>query len=237
MYSGMKKNPKKVRMPSVASIVARSYPDQIIGIDNTLPWHLRTDLQLFKKRTQGHAVIMGRKTFESIGKPLPNRLNIILSRNEPDYLYNFKDLKWAPDPSTALMMADIASIYSRKMEFFVIGGEQIYKTFHKFLNRIFVTDVFCGNINGDAKFEVNFDSREGRKTEWIIQKEDDYPKSEFDEYAFRVTEYRRRKPAHRYRVKEELMGRVPDFDKFWEQYELDFAHMQYEDSEQLDFFD
>eukprot|EP01035_Chromulina_nebulosa_P065198 gene65198-89207_t len=80
-------------MPSIASVVARSYPDHIIRIDNSLPWHLKTDLRLFKQRTQGHAVIMGRKTFESIGKPLPNRTNIILSRSEPEYCSDFPSLK------------------------------------------------------------------------------------------------------------------------------------------------
>jgi dihydrofolate reductase len=225
-------------MPSVASIVARSYPDQIIGIDNTLPWHLRTDLQLFKKRTQGHAVIMGRKTFESIGRPLPNRTNIILSRTEPPYLNDFKSLKWAPDPETAFLIADMDYIISGKMEFFVIGGEQIYRTFHKYLNRIFVTDVFCGNINGDAKFEVNFNAARGdKRSEWIIKDEDEYPQTDFDDFPFRVTEYRRRKPEHRYRVKEELMGRTPDIEKFWAQYEMKVKALEDEEANQLDFFE
>lgn len=225
-------------MPSVASIVARSYPDQIIGIENTLPWHLRTDLQLFKKRTQGHAVIMGRKTFESIGRPLPNRSNIILSRAEPEFIRQFPGLKWARDPHTALFLADIESIISGKMEFFVIGGEQIYSVFHHLLNRIFVTDVFCGHINGDAKFAINFDAGRGNKrSEWIIKKEEEYKQSDVDEFPFRVTEYRRRVPEHRYRVKEELMGRAPDIEKFWEQYELKFSNLDETSDAQLDFFD
>nr|WP_254007654.1 dihydrofolate reductase [Rhizobium sp. L1K21] len=208
-------------MPSVASIVARSYPDKIIGIENTLPWHLRTDLQLFKKRTQGHAVIMGRKTFESIGQPLPKRTNIILSRAEPNYLTEFPELRWAPNPETALLLADIDSIISGKMEFFVIGGDQIYQIFEGRINRIFVTDVFCGHINGDAKFETDFDAKtKGKKSEWWIKSEEDFPRSDFDDFPFRVTEYRRRVPFHRYRVKEELMGREPTLDAFWEQYQF-----------------
>jgi len=223
-------------MPSAASIVARSYPDKIIGVDNTLPWHLRTDLQLFKKRTQGHAVIMGRKTFESIGKPLPKRTNIILSRTEPSFLADFPSLKWAPNPETALLLADIESIISENMQFFVIGGDQIYKVFEKYINNIFVTDVFCGNINGDAKFELDFGSRDSEeKSEWIIKAEDDYPKSEFDEYPFRITRYVRRKPFHRYRVKEELMGREPNFALLLERYERRLSETA--DDSQLDFFD
>lgn len=225
-------------MPSVASIVARSYPDKIIGIENELPWHLGTDLQMFKARTQGHAVIMGRKTFESIGRPLPNRTNIVLARSEPEYISEHKGLVWAPDPSTAFLIADMASIISGKMEFFVIGGEQIYKTFHTYLNRIFVTDVFSGPMNGDAKFDVDFDAEaRGNKSEWIIEDEDDFPKSDKDEFPFRITEYRRRRPYHRYRVKEELMGRATNIDAYWEQYEMRLRQLQEEAGEQLDFFE
>jgi dihydrofolate reductase len=232
----MKKNPKRARMPSVASIVARSYPDKIIGIENSLPWHLGTDLQLFRRRTQGHAVIMGRKTFESIGKPLPKRTNIVLSRTEPAFIGEFPEVKWAQDPVTALFFADVDAIISGAKEFFVIGGDQIYKIFERYINRIFVTEVYCGNINGDAKFEMDFDARSrGNKSEWWINAEDEYSKSDRDEYPFRVTEYRRRVPFHRYRAKEEFMGRVPSLESFWEQYAL---KLSFEDGgEQLDFFD
>lgn len=234
----VKKTAKRLPMPSAASIVARSYPDRIIGIDNTLPWHLRTDLQLFKKRTQGHAVIMGRRTFESIGKPLPNRTNIILARSKPDFVDEFPQLRWASNPETALLLADVDSIISGRMEFFIIGGEQIYKTFHGVLNRIFVTDVFCGNINGDAKFDVEFDALpRNPHSEWIIVNEDEYPKTDVDDFPFRVTEYRRRVPTHRYRVKEELMGRLPDMDKYWELHERRVQVSDQHESEQLDLLD
>ena len=239
-----KNKPTSVRMPSAASIVARSYPDRIIGIDNTLPWHLRTDLQLFRKRTQGHAVIMGRKTFESIGKPLPKRENIVLARSEPEFMKDFPELQWADTPETALFLADINSIISGNMEFFIIGGEQIYEVFHRYLNRIFVTDVFCGNINGDAKFDIDFDvdrdvprNKRDKTSEWIIKREDEFPQSESDDFPFRVTEYRRRVASHRFRLKEELMGRVPDMEKYWEQYELRLSEIDVvATDEQLDLF-
>src|SRR5690606_15502893 len=116
-----------------------------------------TDLKHFKHRTQGHAVIMGRKTFESIGHPLPNRQNIILSRKPVD---DRENVRWASDPETALLIADQFSIINLKKEFFVIGGEEIYNLFHKYINVVFLTDVFTGHINGDAKFEKDFDGRE-----------------------------------------------------------------------------
>lgn len=226
----------RVRMPSAASIVARSYPDKIIGIDNQLPWHLKTDLQLFKSRTQDHAVIMGRKTFESIGRPLPNRVNIILSRSRPDFFDVYPSLHWASDPETALYVADVYSIINNKKEFFIIGGEQIYKLFNKFMNRVFVTDVFCGNINGDAKFDVEFDGRAGKRSEWIVKREDEFSKSDVDQYPFRITEYRRRLPLHRYRVKEEAMGRIPNDGDFWLSREMQVKPVEVNDA-QLEFWD
>lgn len=222
-------------MPSATSIVARSYPDNIIGIENRLPWHLRTDLQMFKKRTQGHAVIMGRKTLESIGKPLPNRMNIVLSRTEIKSEHS--NIRWASDPETALLLADVDSIFSGNLEFFIIGGEQIYKIFERFINQVFLTEVFCGHINGDAKFDTDFEKDAvGPKSEWKRGAEDEYPKTEFDQYPFRVTRYERRKPTHRYKSKEEFMGRQPDFFKYFELYETKVKAMDAKNSSQLKFF-
>src|SRR5688572_22376301 len=101
-------------MPSATSVVARSWPDLVIGIENKLPWHLGTDLRHFRKRTEGHAVVMGRKTFESIGRPLPRRQNIVLSRTQiPDQ----KGVQWAPNVETALLIADVFSICNFKKQF------------------------------------------------------------------------------------------------------------------------
>lgn len=198
-------------MPSATSLVARSYPDRIIGVDNALPWHLATDLKHFKSRTQGHAVIMGRKTFESIGRPLPNRRNIILSRHKLD---DAADVKWAPNPETALLLADQYSIINMKKEFFVIGGEEIYNIFHRFINVIFLTDVFSGPINGDAKFEKDFDNRE-----WWFRFEREFPKSDIDDFAFRISCIVRRKPFHRFASKNEFSSDDKDLWDAWTKYE------------------
>jgi len=213
----------KVKMPSATSIVARSYPDNIIGIENRLPWHLKTDLQLFKRRTSGHAIIMGRKTFESLGsRPLPNRTNIVLSRSEVKS--DSRLVQWAKDPETALLLADVSSILSGNLQFFVIGGEQIYQIFEKYINQVYLTEVFCGNINGDAKFETDFEKDAvGSKSEWKRGFEDEYPKTDFDDFPFRITRFERRKPHHRYKSKEEFMGRQPEFDKYFELYEKKVA--------------
>ncbi|MCB9994253.1 MAG: dihydrofolate reductase [Hyphomicrobiaceae bacterium] len=192
---------RKIPMPSVTSIVARSYPDNIIGVDGQLPWHLRTDLLHFKRVTQNHAIIMGRKTYESLGRPLPNRMNIVLSQKEvPDA----QSVRWARDPETALILADTHSILAGQKELFVIGGETIYKLFFKFINRVWLTEVFCGPLNGDAKFEQVFDSQE-----WYPVSERDYSPAENDDWPFRITCLNRRKPLHRMRSREEFLAVDP----------------------------
>ncbi|CAN7377121.1 dihydrofolate reductase [Devosia sp. LjRoot3] len=183
-------------MPSATSIVARSYPDHVIGIENRLPWRLRTDLALFKSRTVGHAIIMGRRTFESLGRPLPGRLNIVLSR-EP--FPEQSNVQWARDVSTALLMADIYAICNLQRQFFVIGGERIYREFSDVINRVWLTEVFSGRINGDAKFDFEFSLND-----WWSHSERDYPATDQDEYPFRITCWVRRKPQHRERFVDEF---------------------------------
>lgn len=226
-------------MPSLSSVVARSYPGNIIGIDNKLPWRLKSDLQFFKKTTLGHTVIMGRRTYESIGRPLPGRTNIILSREEPIYIKENSLLKWAPSVETALFMADVETIISGKKEFFIIGGEQVYKAFHHLINKVYLTEVFCGNINGDASFDVQFETRtpSGEKGEWLIVKETEFPKSEDDQYPFRITEYRRRKPQHRDRLRDEFIRLSPDFRPILHQYELTLQNESENEAEQLPLFE
>ena len=86
-----------------------------IGIRNTLPWHLPEDLAFFKRTTSGHTILMGRKTFESIGRPLPNRRNIVITRN-PEWQH--EGVETASSLSHAIELAGAAEAY-------VIGGAQI----------------------------------------------------------------------------------------------------------------
>jgi dihydrofolate reductase len=179
-----KSKARKIRLPSVSSIVARSYPDMIIGDDNTLPWKLRTDLQHFRRTTDGKAIIMGRKTFESIGKPLPNRYNIVLSRTSGEDRPN---LIWAKDYESALYFADFFSIARGHREFFVIGGAQMYTMFDAFINKVYLTEVFSNMIRGDAKFEIGFDPEI-----WRTIKEEEFPSTNHDQYPFRISVKRKR---------------------------------------------
>lgn len=200
----------RVRMPSVAYLVARSYPDRIIGRDNQLPWHLRTDLRNFREKTLGHAVVMGRKTFESIGKPLPDRINIVLSR-EP--IPESSGVVWARNPESAVYYADLYSIVRMQKEFFVIGGEHIFNIFNDLVNKVWLTDVFTGPINGDAKFDYEFESRE-----WQYFWQRDYSPSEFDEFAFRISFLIRKKSIHRYKVQSQFVRKDFDIALWWDRY-------------------
>jgi dihydrofolate reductase len=200
----------KVQMPSATSVVARSYPDHVIGVENQLPWHLGTDLRQFRRRTEFHAVIMGRKTFESIGRALPRRYNIVLSRSPLD---SDSGVVWADSVETALYLADVYSICNFKTQFFVIGGENIYGSFHRYINKVCLTEVFA-RINGDAKFDLEFN-----KEEWRSYKEVDYPKSDNDDYPFRVTTLLRKKPEHRYRMRDEFRKTDPAVAGFLDRYE------------------
>ena len=122
-------------------ILARSQ-NHVIGNRNQLIWHLPADLKHFKSLTSGHAVIMGRKTYESIGKPLPNRTNIVISRNKK---LQINGIITAGSLKEALAHAKTQG----ETEAFVIGGEQIYKLALPLADKIYLT-VVHQDFDGDA---------------------------------------------------------------------------------------
>jgi len=130
--------------PAISMIVARSR-NHVIGRDNQMPWKISADLQFFKRVTMGHPVIMGRKTWESIGRPLPGRRNIVVSRN----------------PNFQLTGAELASsleeALNRLSEFprvFVIGGEQLFKQAFDIADQLYITEIDLDIEGGDTYFEV-----------------------------------------------------------------------------------
>lgn len=105
-----------------------------IGKDGSLPWHYSADLRFFKEQTTGHAVLMGRRTWRSLGKPLPNRLNIVLSREaeaEPH-----ESLVWLRDAASALALAPYL-----RCDLFIIGGAKVFREFSRSIERWVVTEV------------------------------------------------------------------------------------------------
>ena len=112
-----------------------------IGIKNQLPWHLPEDLAHFKKTTSGHTIIMGRKTFESIGRPLPNRRNVVISRNS----------EWRHENVETYTSIDEAINNCEEAEAFVIGGAEIYQQALNRAHKSIVTEI-QGEFECDAFF-------------------------------------------------------------------------------------
>jgi len=124
------------------SLIVAMAENRTIGINKKMPWHLSADLKKFKKITMGHPIIMGRKTFESIGRPLPGRKNIIISRNA-DYQQEgcevFNNLDKA-----------IQSCHTEE-EVFVIGGATLYESILDKSDRLYVTEI-KKSFEGDTWF-------------------------------------------------------------------------------------
>lgn len=123
-------------------LIAALSENRVIGQNNTLPWHLPDDLKQFKALTLGKPIIMGRKTFDSIGKPLPKRRNIILTRN-PDY--HVEDCEIAHDLPSAL------ALVKDEPEVMIIGGEKIFSLTLPQADTLLLTLVHQ-HIDGDAYF-------------------------------------------------------------------------------------
>ena len=132
-------------MTDVAIIVAVA-DNGVIGRDNTLPWHLPEDLRYFKQVTLGKPVVMGRKTFESIGRPLPGRTNIIITRN-PQFIAAGIEIVNSLD--AALELADRIARRNGVAETVVIGGAEIYRSALSRANRLYLTEVHAA-VEGDA---------------------------------------------------------------------------------------
>lgn len=124
------------------SIIVAASENNVIGKDNQLLWHLPDDLRHFKRTTRGHAVIAGRKTFESQGKPLPERTNIIITR-DPNYKAEGCFVVHSLDKALNLVKDDD--------EPFIIGGEQIYRMALPQVKRIYLTRVHA-EFEGDTFF-------------------------------------------------------------------------------------
>jgi dihydrofolate reductase len=125
------------------SLMVAHDPNYVIGKDNALPWHIPEDLAYFKKHTVGKGMVMGRNTFESIGRPLPKRRNIIVTRNKA-YQAEGADVVHGIDEAIRLA-ADVHE------EVMVIGGEQIFRTVLPIADRLYIT-LIHKPFDGDTFF-------------------------------------------------------------------------------------
>jgi dihydrofolate reductase len=132
---------------SVALIVAMA-SNRVIGRNNQLPWYLPNDLKYFKATTMGKPIIMGRKTYESIGKPLPGRTNIVLTTNKN---FSAEGVKVVHSVEQALSVADAVAALEGAQEVMVIGGAEIYSLMLPTADRLYLTEVKA-EVDGDAFF-------------------------------------------------------------------------------------
>ncbi len=130
----------------LVSIIAAVAENGVIGRDGKLPWHLSADLRRFKQLTMGHTLIMGRRTWESISRPLPGRRMIVVSR-QPGYQIDVKRIEIAASLDEALQRA----IAGGDDEAFIIGGGALYKDALPSADRLYYTSVRA-NVRGDAYF-------------------------------------------------------------------------------------
>ncbi len=130
------------------ALIAAVADNGCIGINNQLPWYLPEDLKYFRRLTTGGIVIMGRKTYDSIGKPLPNRTNIVISRNPG---YHADGVRSACSLEEALTLAEHIAEINGNPEIFVIGGAQIYQLALPRATRLYLTEV-GKTVAGDAFF-------------------------------------------------------------------------------------
>ena len=157
------------------SLVVAAANNNVIGSGGDLPWHLPDDLRSFKRITTGKPIIMGRKTHESIGRALPDRRNIVLTR---DVSYRAPGCLVADSVQEALVLAGDTD------EVMVIGGGEIYRAFLSVAQRIYLTRVDT-NIEGDTEFPT-LDPEE-----WTLVSSDSHAADSEHAFAFDVTVYER----------------------------------------------
>jgi len=146
----------------IISLIAAMDRNRLIGNNNQLPWHLPADFAHFKSVTMGKPIIMGRKTYESIGKPLPGRINIVLSRNPDLQIEGVICVSSFEDAVAAVHDAD---------EVMVIGGSSIYEMLLPKANRMYLTYVDA-EFEGDAWFP-DFDSAQWQQKDSVVHQADD----------------------------------------------------------------
>lgn len=135
------------------SLIVAMARNRVIGVNNTLPWHLPADLKHFKALTMGHHIVMGRKTYESIGKLLPGRTSVVVTRNT-DYV----------QPGVVVVNSLEAAIPAcgNVEEIFVIGGAELYCQAITLADRIYLTEIDA-DVSGDAHF-TEFNTMQWQET-------------------------------------------------------------------------
>jgi dihydrofolate reductase len=160
------------------SIIAAVSENGVIGRGGRLPWHLADDLRRFKQLTMGHTIVMGRKTWESIGRPLAGRRMVVISR-QPDYVADGVNVV------SSLDAAIENAIAAGDDEVFVIGGAEIYRLALPRAERLYLTRVHA-DVEGDARFpDVDW-------SQWRLAESERHAASDQNDHAFTLERYVRK---------------------------------------------
>lgn len=157
------------------SIIVAVAANGVIGDNNSLLWHISEDLRNFKRITSGHPVVMGRKTFESLGRPLPNRTNVVVSRTVTEI----------EGCRVAASLDEAIAMFPEDEEVFIIGGAQIYAQALDSADKLYLTRVEH-DYEGDTSFP------EWDATRWRLTSRETFPRGEKYPYPFAFEEYERK---------------------------------------------
>jgi dihydrofolate reductase len=148
------------------SIIVAMDENGLIGKNNELPWYLPNDLKYFKTITTGNTILMGRKTFESIGKPLPNRKNVILTRNK----------NYSADNITVINSIEEIDRLENNGDLYIIGGAEIFEALLEITDKLYITKIYS-KFDGDVFFpEIEWDKWEVDSVEkGIVDENNIYP--------------------------------------------------------------
>ncbi|PYY80221.1 dihydrofolate reductase [Pseudomonas sp. TKO26] len=163
------------------SLIAALAQNRVIGVDNSMPWHLPGDFKFFKATTLGKPIIMGRKTWDSLGRPLPGRLNIVVSRQTGLVL---EGAEVYPSLDAALVRAEEWALEQGASELMLIGGAQLYAQGLEQADRLYLTRVAL-NPEGDAWFP-EFDEQQWNRVSEVPNP----PEGDKPAYSFEVWERR-----------------------------------------------
>ena len=158
------------------SLICAMAENRVIGRNNSLPWHLSEDLKYFKRVTMGNCIIMGRKTWESIGRPLPGRTNIVITSN-PNY--EAEVARVVASLPAAIKLAESISLIDGSEEAFVIGGAGIYQTALPLANRFHLTRVHA-QVEGDTLL-ADFD-----ESQWQEVERQDFQHTDSNPYDYSI---------------------------------------------------
>ncbi|MBR5812249.1 MAG: dihydrofolate reductase [Alistipes sp.] len=157
------------------SIIAAVAQNGVIGDKNALLWHISEDLRFFKRTTSGHPVIMGRKTYESLGRPLPNRTNVVISRTP-------REIEGCTVVSS---LEEAIALFPKEEEIFIIGGAQIYALALGVANKMYLTKVYH-DYQGDTSFP------EWNANEWQLTQKESFECGEKYPHPFSFETYIRK---------------------------------------------